>query len=219
MHQRKCVVTVLINQSSSRLLHLIGALGVVILCVFAVLFVLLRGKICQSRAAASQKVALDVEQFVSQRPPLLDVASKGSALREAYIRLYSQNQYLRDAMFKIITASIAAMGACDGWLVARTTSIPKMTRIVITVADVLIGVLASYAALAHYREYVANAAMIVRIERALGFYFRGAYMQDSIYEPVSSRWGAGVYSYHILRSYLVAVLAIAAFSIALVWFL
>jgi len=210
----------LITQSSSRLLYLIAALEIVTICVSVVVFVLLRAKIRKLREAASPKVAPDVEQFVSQKPPLLSEASQVSALGEAYSRLYSQNQYLRDAMFKIMTVSIVAMGAIDGWLVAKDTLIPKMprTQIAITVADVLIGLLASYAGWAHYREYVANAKMIVRIERALGFYSPGAYMQDSIYEPASAQWGAGVYSAHIFQSHLIAVLAIAAFSITLVWF-
>jgi hypothetical protein len=154
-----------------------------------------------------------VEQEVT--PIELDVAGKGAALREAYIRLYSQNQYIRDVMFKILTAAISVMGIADGWLIARTKPTDLRTRCVICVGFGFVAVIASYSIRTHYREYVANAAMIVRVERALGFYTPRIYTaEDSLYEIASSKWGTGIYSKHIVQVYEGAILLIAFFSVA-----
>jgi hypothetical protein len=149
------------------------------------------------------------------KPIELDVAGKGAALREAYIRLYSQNQYIRDVMLKILTAAVGVMGIADGWLIARTKPTDLRTRCVMCMGFCFVAVIASYSIRTHYREYVANAAMIVRVERALGFYTPGIYTTaDSLYEIASSKWGTGIYSKHILQVYEGAILLIAVFSVA-----
>lgn len=171
-------------------------------------------------AAVLQQVPKTVMEFVSEKPADLDTDGKSAALREAYIQLYSQNHYLRDTMLKIITGAVGVLGVSDGWLIAKNAPIPKIMRIVITVADILIGLLAGYTNWTHYREYVANSAMIVRVERALGFYSHGFYTPtDSIYKPNSSRWGEGIYSTHVVVSYLIAIFAVVLFSVSLIWIL
>jgi hypothetical protein len=87
----------------------------------------------------------------------------------------------------------------------------------VTLGIVLIFLSAVYAVYRHYREYLASASMIVRIERAFGFYENGRYLrEESLYKQESRLWGTGKFSKHMLWALLFILFVFTAFSTILV---
>jgi len=166
--------------------------------------------------ATVPRIPDDLSEFIEAKPAEMDSAGKGAALREAYTRLYAQNHFLRESMFKVLSAALGIMGLADGWLFSKSPAVATTAKAAMTAGHGFVCLLGIYITRTTYHEFVSNAAMIVRVERALGFYNAGFYTPGlPLYEPHSSKWGTGVYSKHLIRAYVIALSSVAAFSIIL----
>jgi hypothetical protein len=148
------------------------------------------------------------------------LAATEDSLHEAYSALQGVNQFLRELMFKVASGAMGAILVADGWFVSRSPAPDFRTRVALTIGFVLITLVAIYSVAAHYQEYLASAAMIVRVERALGFYDESRFLAgETLYKQASKEWGTGRFSRHILRTYLTGILLITGVSLTVVWFL
>jgi hypothetical protein len=142
--------------------------------------------------------------------------SKAHKLTGLYTRLQTHNLFLRERMFQITSAAVTIL-VIDGWTVSTVHMLNWSLRGLILVAIVLVFSAAQYSVYSHYKEYLASASMIVRVERAMGAYKRGEYLEsESLYEPASQEWGTGKYSSHLIRTYSITLLLFLVFSFVVV---
>ena len=161
------------------------------------------------------KPAAESQPHVPDREALLEASSEN--LRLAYSRIQDVNLALREGMFKLSFGAMIALGVADGWFVGSDKLPSRAVSCAVIVGLWILGMSSVVAIRAQYREYLASAAMIVRIERALGFYDRGSYVAgDTLYEASSKEWGSGKYSNHIFVGQVFAVIVFTLFSMVLV---
>lgn len=137
---------------------------------------------------------------------MIDEEVKATKLTAIYSQLHSHNLFLRDRMFQVTSGALTLLLVIDGWLLSVAERINWSERLLVLMGIVLVFSVAVYSVRSHYREYLANAAMIVRVEEAMGTYEPGVYLgSGSLYEPASREWATGKYSSHLVRAYTVTL--------------
>jgi hypothetical protein len=120
-------------------------------------------------------------------------------------------------MFKISSGTIVLMGVADGWFVTKQLQLSAQLSVAVACGFLLLAAIAILSLWSHHREFCASARMIVRVERALGFYDSGLYVSmEALYETASQAWGSGAYERHILIAQSGAVGLFSIFSVLLV---
>ncbi len=142
------------------------------------------------------------------------------SVQTIYERLYSQNQFLRERLQKSFVWCGAVFLATNSWFVTNGLTVSREVLYLISAFYLWLALGTIYSIYFHYSEYLANARMIVRIERALGVYEKGRHFPDeSLFSQESMAWGTGKYSRHILVGYLILILLLLFLSVAMLFVL
>jgi NADH:ubiquinone oxidoreductase subunit 3 (subunit A) len=143
--------------------------------------------------------------------------SKSQKLAVLYTQLQTHNLFLRERMFQIAQAAVTVLLLIDGWLLSVTNKVQWPRSGVFFTGIILVFSTSLYSVYSHYKEYLASAKMIVRVETAMGAYKSGEYLDsDSLYEAASQEWGTGKYSSHLIRTYSVVLILFTVFSCGIV---
>ncbi|MEM7482741.1 MAG: hypothetical protein AAF481_16320 [Acidobacteriota bacterium] len=125
-------------------------------------------------------------------------------------------------MAKVFTGAIGIAVAANGWAILLVSRNAFQQELRIPLVSMVFAVysVAMYSIISHYREYCVGARMIVRLEKAMGFYDESFYLDGSaLYERQHSEWGTGPFSSHVIKYYVVSLALLAIVSAALSVFL
>lgn len=147
-----------------------------------------------------------------------DAAGSVETLVAVYEQVYSATMQIRHWMTRISVGVIGLYLAVAGWGVTSEKSFGADQRVVLVAGMLLILAIALYAQWTHYKEYCVNARLIVRLEKGMALYRKGAYVPgETIYPEENMQWGiGGMFTRHIIAANVVILTLACAFGVAVV---